>query len=289
MENMSGRVGVGYDDVAAAADEIVSTGERPTVRAIRDRLKTGSMGTIQRHLAVWHEKRRENQADAVHLSPEIQRAILSEIEKRVVESRLSLEKEIEDLRDDRDVLVEENDGLQKMIEELSSRLSELDGKLSRSSGIIDELRSELAASKTQINDERQGAQKAREDLAGTQAELLRLPILEKMASDLRIEIDCERTRSYKALQEAAVLEQKNNGLEARISDYTRRIEDEKKGAEKSLQLEKTAARAEEREKWLTEIDLLRREMAKSEREGMEREKTLRDKIFELEGSLKNRG
>ena len=284
MENMTGRQGLNYEDVAAAAEDILAAGERPTVRSVRNRLKTGSMGTIQRHLSSWQEKRRETQAGSASLSVEIQKAIITEIERRVGESRLLLEKDIEDLRDDRAVLAEENDRLQKMIEELSSRVSELDGNFSRSSGVIDELRFELASSKSLINEERQKAQKAREDLAGAQAELLRLPILEKIASDLRTEIDSERTRSHKALQDAAVLEQKNEGLEVRISEYLQRIEEEKKGAEKSLQLEKTAARAEEREKWLTEIDLLRRELAKSEREGMEREKKLREKISEIENT-----
>lgn len=40
-------------DVHDAADDIVSTGERPTVERIRAHLGTGSPNTVTRHLESW--------------------------------------------------------------------------------------------------------------------------------------------------------------------------------------------------------------------------------------------
>jgi len=40
------RAGVTFEQVAAAADALVGDGQQPTIRAIRERLGTGSPNTI---------------------------------------------------------------------------------------------------------------------------------------------------------------------------------------------------------------------------------------------------
>lgn len=47
------RNGITYEQVAKAADELVSNGEQPTTRLIRKKLGTGSPNTIQKHLSLW--------------------------------------------------------------------------------------------------------------------------------------------------------------------------------------------------------------------------------------------
>ena len=49
--------GVTAEQVIAAAEAIAAQGDRPSVRAIRDRLETGSFNTIQRYLSEWRETR----------------------------------------------------------------------------------------------------------------------------------------------------------------------------------------------------------------------------------------
>lgn len=51
------RVGIGFKQVAKAADELVNDGKQPTIRLIRALLGTGSPNTIQRHLTQWLDAR----------------------------------------------------------------------------------------------------------------------------------------------------------------------------------------------------------------------------------------
>ncbi len=50
------RIGVTYEQVAAAANELTSTGRRPTLEAIRRILGTGSNSTLVQHLQIWRSK-----------------------------------------------------------------------------------------------------------------------------------------------------------------------------------------------------------------------------------------
>lgn len=50
------RIGVTYEQVAAAANELTSTGRRPTLEAIRRILGTGSNSTLVHHLQIWRAK-----------------------------------------------------------------------------------------------------------------------------------------------------------------------------------------------------------------------------------------
>ncbi len=48
------RVGISYDQVAAAADALVGAGQKPSIRNVRESLgNTGSPNTVHRHLTEW--------------------------------------------------------------------------------------------------------------------------------------------------------------------------------------------------------------------------------------------
>ncbi|WP_343878783.1 DNA-binding protein, partial [Cupriavidus pauculus] len=47
------REGITFEQVAAAADALVGEGQQPTIRAIRERLGTGSPNTVHKHLTAW--------------------------------------------------------------------------------------------------------------------------------------------------------------------------------------------------------------------------------------------
>ncbi len=66
--------------MVAAADAISSKSGRPSMSGVRDQLGTGSMGTIQRHLAAWQAGRWQHVATMTSLSPELQRMMLADIE-----------------------------------------------------------------------------------------------------------------------------------------------------------------------------------------------------------------
>ena len=51
------RVGITFEQVAAAADALVGEGQSPTIKAVRERLGTGSPNTIHAHLVQWRQAR----------------------------------------------------------------------------------------------------------------------------------------------------------------------------------------------------------------------------------------
>jgi len=63
-----GRRGVTYEQVASTAKALVERGIRPSTRAVRDELGTGSYCTIQKHLERWRENALAEERAAIILS-----------------------------------------------------------------------------------------------------------------------------------------------------------------------------------------------------------------------------
>ncbi len=53
------RIGISYDEVKQAIDEMLSEGQNPTIAGLRERLGTGSFTTISEHLKRWRNDRHE--------------------------------------------------------------------------------------------------------------------------------------------------------------------------------------------------------------------------------------
>jgi hypothetical protein len=75
------REGITFEQVAAAADALVGEGVQPTIRAVRERLGTGSPNTIHRHLVAWREARPAATAAAPELPAPLAAALANEIER----------------------------------------------------------------------------------------------------------------------------------------------------------------------------------------------------------------
>ncbi|MBS0174928.1 MAG: DNA-binding protein, partial [Nitrospira sp.] len=80
------REGITYQQVAAAADALVGEGLQPTIRALRERLGTGSPNTVHRHLTAWREARPAAAAAAPELPASLAAAIAAEIERAAAQA-----------------------------------------------------------------------------------------------------------------------------------------------------------------------------------------------------------
>ena len=65
------RTGITYEDVAAAAAQLLSDGTEPSAAKVRGLLGTGSLNTIQRHLEAWREDRDRAVTEAAAVPDEI--------------------------------------------------------------------------------------------------------------------------------------------------------------------------------------------------------------------------
>jgi colicin import membrane protein len=85
------REGITFEQVAAAADALVGEGVQPTIRAVRERLGTGSPNTIHRHLVAWREARPAATATAPELPAPLAAALANEIERAAAAARAEVE------------------------------------------------------------------------------------------------------------------------------------------------------------------------------------------------------
>ena len=235
MEQAAGRTGITYDQVAVVADTLAALGERPTLRGVRAELGTGSMGTIQKHLAQWQGSRRQIVTSAASLPTEIQRVILSEIERSISEARAELEGDLAATKGDRDALAEDNEQQTEQIEQLAARLAEIEATGQQQAGRIGQLDADLLTAREATERERSIAEQARQALAKAELRLEALPKVEAEVDRLRQALEIERQARTVAEQSAAVLAEKLAGIERRVVDAEAR---EKTAVAKLAELEK---------------------------------------------------
>ena len=177
----SGRTGITFEQVATLADAIAAQGGRPTLRGVRAELGSGSMGTIQKHLATWQGRRRQIVTSAATLPPEIQRVILAEIAREVDAARAELESDLADAKGDRDALADENEQQAELLERQTERMAEIEATNQQQAGRIAQLEADLASASQATDRERSVAEQAR--LAQAKAEL-RLEALPKVEAEV---------------------------------------------------------------------------------------------------------
>src|SRR6266700_7268741 len=101
MSSPVGRPGITFAEVAAVADRIQERGERPTVKAVRGELGSGSLATLQRHFTAWREGHRPSAVASITLPVELQRAMLGQIERAAAEARADLQTELAETQSER--------------------------------------------------------------------------------------------------------------------------------------------------------------------------------------------
>jgi chromosome segregation ATPase len=214
----TGRQGVTFEQVAAIADAIAAQGNRPTLRGVRAELGTGSLGTIQKHLAAWQGTRRQIVTSSATLPTEIQRVILGEIERTVSEARAELESELAAALGDRDALTDDNLAQSEQIEQQTARLAEVEAGSQQQAGRILQLETDLAAAGAEIKRERDEAANGRQALARAELRLEQLPLLQAEAERLRGALDAASARAAAAEQSAAVGAAQLEGLRSQVEE-----------------------------------------------------------------------
>ncbi|MDA8412676.1 MAG: DNA-binding protein [Desulfobacteraceae bacterium] len=204
------RVGISYDQVAAAADGLVANNISPTMKNVREQLgRTGSSNTIQKHLASWREARPPRAAVSPELPESIINAFSREIDRATSEARAEIEgrlvisqAEAAELAEIGEALEVEIDKLMEQHTALSKDRDMLLGKLQEQAGEIERLSRENER-------ERYGAEQARIEVAQMRNKLeLQTEKLEGQSATidtLSSSVSCESQARIIAEKEAAVL------------------------------------------------------------------------------------
>ncbi len=110
--------GVTAEQVIAAAEAIAAQGDRPGVRAIRDRLETGSFNTIQRYLSEWRETRPQITQAAYELPAHLANDFGKELRRGAEEATAELRSELSEAHAETKERAKEGEALEVQVAEL---------------------------------------------------------------------------------------------------------------------------------------------------------------------------
>ncbi len=234
------------EQVHAIADAIKAEGGKPTLRAVRERLGSGSMGTVATLLQQWRSGQERQTATNLVLPPSLQRVILEFMASELSAARAPLEAELAEQQQTAADLAAENERQAGTIESQVGDLEALAAEKATAEGKAEQLAADLAGAKEESIRERQAAEQARTELAKAMLRLEAMPRLEEDLVVIRAELAKERQGRIEAEQQAAVLAAQKTDLEGRLADAKADIE------RLSQQLQKAQARAEQQSEALAD-------------------------------------
>lgn len=157
--------GITYEQVAAAADRIVASGDDPTLRSVREALGTGSLATIHRYMRAWSQARPQlSTPPPIQLPDTIVKAIGQEIARAGAEARAEAEALLAQTQDDAAALEKAGEDLEEERGTLLEQVRDLTTQRDVLKGRAEELSIEVNRFTTEIEKERHSAEQSRADV-----------------------------------------------------------------------------------------------------------------------------
>lgn len=220
--------GISYEQVAAAADVVMAEGQKPTIRAVRDRLGSGSLTTIHKHLEKWHGSIQQPAAAVLTLSQNLTNAIVAEISKNTAEARAGLEEKLHDALTACADLADAGERLELEREEFETQLIELATARDHVAGKAAQLEADLTLTAERAEREKESARNAQVELAMEKLKLIDFQKrdIEQSKETERITavLEGERTARIAAEQQVAVLGAKQDNALDLAKKADQRIE-----------------------------------------------------------------
>ncbi|ENZ77772.1 MULTISPECIES: DNA-binding protein [Ralstonia] len=248
------RQGISYEQVAAAADALVSEQLKPTLSALRERLGSGSMNTIHRHLSTWQGQQKPAARKLGEVNPRVLAALGAEISRAaddaVADAEAALAQAMAEnamLASIGEALEAERDALTQELQQVATERDKLAGKAAEQAAEIDRLNAEA---------ERERAELASVRRALTQVELRleAVPLLERDLSEQRTLLATEQSARVAADRAAAVAEAQRDAADtARMQADERLTQAESRESQVRTQLSEAQAAHELTREKLTEV------------------------------------
>jgi chromosome segregation ATPase len=233
------RVGITYEQVAAAADAIIGEGQQPTINAVRDRIGTGSPNTVHRHLTAWRAARPQATVAAPELPASLTTAIAAEIERAAASARAEVESKLVQAQAEAAELANAGESLETERDELLEQVTELTTDRDTLAGKAEQQAADIKTQAERIEREQQAAEAARVDLAKAQLKIEssaeRLGEQAAEIERLRVALDLESKARIASEQQAAVLSAKLESMTDRATKAEARTELAEKQSQQNAQ------------------------------------------------------
>ena len=222
-----GRNGITFDQVAAAAESLIAEASAATLKAVRDKLGTGSMGTVQRHLAAWHANRPKPARPVVELPAEIARAMNGWVLQASTTARATAEESLAQAQSAAAELARAVELLEAERDELIEQAGVLATERDRSQATAEAHASAVEKLTHDVARERDLAGKAQVDAAQAKNKLEsqteQLAEMRKAVAALTAAVEGERQSRINAERAAAVLLAERDGARRDAADERGRI------------------------------------------------------------------
>lgn len=140
-----------FGQVAQIADTLKASGQKPTSRAIRERIGSGSMGTIHKLLQQWKGKAAPDteDTDAPEIPSAVIKAMTDWITTAAAEAAEDAGEELADLKEENKALTEENEILENRLEDSRNEARTYREEIGRLGGIVESLKKEIERAEEQ--------------------------------------------------------------------------------------------------------------------------------------------
>lgn len=148
---MARTTNITFGQVAQIADAMKAAGNRPTARAVRERIGSGSMGTIHKLLQQWQGKGSEadEETEAAELPNHIQSALMDFIGTEIATDCEPLNEELQVAKSDLEEIALDNERLNRSYDQQSADVLHLQGELAIAKGQLMTIKDEFAEVKTE--------------------------------------------------------------------------------------------------------------------------------------------
>lgn len=243
---MAREASVTQEQINATADAIRATGAKPTARAVRDQIGSGSMATILRLLQVWQAGQIKPAEQVVMLPPALQRALVDFIGQEVATAKAGLEADLVGCQGAQADLICESERQASTIELQAEALEASQAVQAGQAGRMGQLEADLSRAGDDVHQERLAAEAARTELAKALLRLEGVPRLEADLTAARAELATERQARAAGEQAAAVAIAELKASERRAGELEQRVANAEAQI-KELRAANKAAAAEARE------------------------------------------
>ena len=221
------RTGINFEQVAAVADALVGEGQHPTIRAVRERLGTGSPNTVHMHLTAWREARPVATVAVAELPQALSAAIATEIERAAARARAEIEAKLVQTQIEAVDLATAGEAFEIEAEDLRGQVAMLTTERDMLAGKAAQQAADLAEQAKEIQRERAIAETARVELAKAQlkidAQIEAATTQTAEIERIRGVLEAEGKARINAEQQAAVLTAKLEAMTERATKAETRI------------------------------------------------------------------
>ncbi|MCK4120415.1 DNA-binding protein [Ralstonia nicotianae] len=217
------RQGISYEQVANVAEQLVADQLKPTLNAVRERLGSGSMNTIHRHLTAWQGHQKPAQRKMSEPNTRLLTALGTEMSRVAEEAAADAEAALAQAMSELAVLAATGEALEAERDELMQQLQQIATERDTLAGKATEQATEIARLQEEVERERNDHAGIRRNLAQAELRLEAVPRLELELAELRAHIVVEQAGRAAADKAEAVADAKRVAAEAAAAQANERL------------------------------------------------------------------